>query len=362
MRRVKRKFIYYILISLSYVFILTCNLEAATLTVGSASGSPGEKDIPIPINLNSTPSEEVCSFNFDLRFDASRISFKEVTLGPKAKEAGKSLSFSQPHFDIVRIMVVGFNQNKIENGTVLNLTFDILNTAPSGKAELIITDPAISDCSPQADPLPVTTEDGGIIVEGNPTDSTTTTSTNSPTTIITTTSTTIRPLPDTTTTTSTTDMSTSSTTSINSTSSSTTSSVLQFWPLLYDEMWGNKKDQNLFLLRDFRRVILINTEVGREYVFILYDNSFEIAVLLLQDPSLTELASEVANGILLSMESLVYNDEMIMDQKTIDDFESLLNHFESKASPKLKFVIKKIKKDINDEMIFNQLGITVFEY
>ncbi len=356
MRRNKKIFIYYILISLSYVFILTCNLEAATLTVGSDSGAPAEKNILIPIDLSSTPSEEVCSFNFDLRFDMSRVSFKGVTLGPKAEEAGKSLSFSQPYSDIVRIMVVGFNQNKIENGTVLNLTFDILNTAPSGKAELIITDPAISDCSPQADLLPVTTENGEIVVEGNPTDSTTTTSTNSPTTIITTTSTSIQPPPDTTT--STTGM---TTTSINSTSSSTTSSVLQFWPLLYDEMWGNKKDQNLFLLRDFRRVILINTEVGREYVFILYDNSFEIAVLLLQDVSLIELASAVANGILLSMESLLYNDEMIMDQKTIDDFESLLNHFESKASLKLKIAIKKIKKDIRDEMLFNQLGITIVE-
>ena len=90
MMKNKRKFIYYILITFFSVVVLTCNIEAATLTVGSDSGIPGDKDIPIPINLATAPGEEACSFNFDLNFDTSRLSFKEVTLGPKAKEAGKS--------------------------------------------------------------------------------------------------------------------------------------------------------------------------------------------------------------------------------------------------------------------------------
>ena len=81
------------MIVLSCTLIITSHLGAATFTVGSASGSPGDKDILIPIDLSSEPGEEACSFNFDLNFGTSRLSFKEVTLGPRATEAGKSLSY-----------------------------------------------------------------------------------------------------------------------------------------------------------------------------------------------------------------------------------------------------------------------------
>jgi len=351
MKRKIGKFIY-ILVVLFNILVFAGNLEAATLTVGSNYGSPGEKDIPIPINLSSTPSEEVSGFNFELNFDISRLSFKEVTLGPKSTEAGKSLSTSRPSADVVRIIVIGFNQNIIENGEVLNFTFDILSSASAGVAELNILNPSISD--PQGELLTVSTENGEIVVDGNPTDSTTTTSTNNPTTIITTTSTTFQPTPDTTT--STTGMTTSS---INSSSSSTTTSISQLWPFLYVEMWGDEKEQNLLLLRAFRNEVLLNTEVTREYITMLYGNSLEIAILLLKDPLLTELTCEVINEILPSVESLLYNDKMKISQKTIDDFESLLGQLEPKASPRLKSVIKKVMKDIRKERVFKQLGIAI---
>jgi len=343
----KKKFMYCILITLSYVLILTCNLEAATLTVGSGSGLPGAKNILIPINLSSAPSKGAGSFNFDLNFDTPRLTFKTVTLGPKAIEAGKSLSHIQPNPNIVRVIVIGFNQNIISNGTVLNFTFDILNNAPPGKADLIITKPSVAD--PAGKLLPVTINNGSITVEGGIPG--TTTSTTIP-----------QPPPDTTTTSATVLSTTSTTTietttSINPTSSSTTTSVSQLWPLLYDEMWGSKKDQKLFLLRTFRDEILVNTEVGKEYMFMLYSNSFEILVLLLQDPIAVKLASEVADEILVSIQTLLYHDEMTISQKAIDNFESLLSQLEPKASPNLKIAIAGIREDFKEGRVFKQLGI-----
>ena len=346
------------MIVLSCTLIITSHLGAATFTVGSASGSPGDKDILIPIDLSSETGEEACSFNFDLNFCTSRLSFKEVTLGPRATEAGKSLSYRRKSSNTVSVIVIGFNQKAIENGTVLNFTFDILSSAPSGKAELTITDPSVADLG--AHHVPVHTEKGSITVDGNPPDSTTTTSTNTPTTVITTTSTTIQPpLPDSTTTTSTSDMSPSSTTSLNPTSSTTTISASQLWPLLYDEMWGNRKDRNLLLLRAFRDEILVNTEVGREYIFMLYGNSLEIVILLLQEPSLTSQTKGVIDELLISVESLLYNDEIEISQDTIKNFESLLDQFEGKASPELRTAIKKLKRDIRKERTFKQLGISI---
>ena len=160
-------FICFILLSLSFLLLLTPSLEAATLSAGSASGMPGDTNILIPITLSSSGGEEVSGFGFDLTFDISRLSFKGVSLGPKATEAGKSLSKSQPGPDSVRVMVIGFNQTVIGNGVVLNFTFDILSSATSGTAALTISSPSITD--PQGQLLPASTANGGIIIsKGGP--------------------------------------------------------------------------------------------------------------------------------------------------------------------------------------------------
>jgi hypothetical protein len=131
--------------------------------------------------------------------------------------------------------------------------------------------------------------------------------------------------------------------------------------MAYDKMWGVKKDKNLLLLRISRDEILLTTEVGREYIFILYNNSFEIVMLLLQDTSLLIQTRELLDEFLLNIESLLYNNEIEIRQHTIDSLKSLLNQFKSKASPKLKTIINKVERDIDKREIFGQLGITISE-
>ena len=160
MQKVNNRLLCYV-IAFSCMIILTSNLNAATLTIGSASGLPG-KSISILINLTSAPNEKVCGFNFDLSYDAAKLSFKEVKLGSVAVDAGKSLSYSQPKPSTIRVVVVGLNQNVIGDGTVLTFTFDILNKALAGKAELTITKPSFSD--PNGKPLAVNTSGGKLEV------------------------------------------------------------------------------------------------------------------------------------------------------------------------------------------------------
>jgi hypothetical protein len=134
-----------------------------------------------------------------------------------------------------------------------------------------------------------------------------------------------------------------------------------FWPIAYNKMWGTKKNENLLLLRVFRDEILRNTVVGRECIFLLYDNSLEIATLLLKEPSLTLKTREVVDELLMSVESLLYNDEMEISQDTIDNFVTLLDQFETKASPKLKTTINKVRREIYKGKILKQLEISVSE-
>ncbi len=131
--------------------------------------------------------------------------------------------------------------------------------------------------------------------------------------------------------------------------------------MAYDKMWGATKDENLLLLRVFRDEILVNTELGRKSVFMLYDNSLEIATLLLQEPSLTMQTKEIIDELVIGIESLLYGDEIEINQDTIDNIMSLLDNFESNASPKLKTAIKKLKKDINGGEVFEQFVITISE-
>jgi len=161
MKKAKKRLLCYV-IALVSTLILASNLQAATLTIGSASSSPGTKNISIPMNLSSASGEKVCGFNFDLNFDAAKLSFKEVKLGSVAEGAGKSLSYSQPSSNIIRVVVVGLNQNVISDGEVLNFTFDILRNALVGKAELTIIKPSISD--PNGKSLAVNVGSGEINV------------------------------------------------------------------------------------------------------------------------------------------------------------------------------------------------------
>ena len=159
--KVRKKLVSFIIV-LSCTLIITSHLGAATFTVGSNTGSPGDKDISIPIDLSSEPGEEACSFNLDLIFDTSMLSFKKVTLGSVAVDAGKSLSYSQPSFNTIRVVVIGFNQKVISDGEVLTFTFDILDKVPRGKAKLTITKPSISD--PKGKLLAATTKGGEVCV------------------------------------------------------------------------------------------------------------------------------------------------------------------------------------------------------
>ena len=149
---------------------------------------------------------------------------------------------------------------------------------------------------------------------------------------------------------------TSTTTS--STSFTTTTTISSLWPMAYNEMWGIKKDKNLSLLRSFRDGILADNGLGRDYIFMLYNNSMEILILLIQNPSLTEETKKVVDKMLPGIQSLLDVGEMVITKKQLADLESLLTRFETKASPKLKTTIRKVKRDIDRGEIFGQLGIT----
>jgi hypothetical protein len=133
------------------------------------------------------------------------------------------------------------------------------------------------------------------------------------------------------------------------------------WSLSYQMMWGKKKYENLTVLRSFRDEVLSKSELGQAYVSLLYNNSIEIAFLLLRKQALRIQTRDVLNATVKELQGQAGNDEICISQSTIDDFESLLNSFESSASPRLKAAIEIVKEDIANGVINGQLGFTIGE-
>ena len=137
-----------------------------------------------------------------------------------------------------------------------------------------------------------------------------------------------------------------------------TITISPLWPMAYDKMWGAKKGKNLSLLRKFRDDVLADSEMGQDYIFMLYNNSLEILILLLQNPPLMKETSRVIDGLFPGIHSLLDGGGMKLSRKQLADVESLLAKFETKASPWLKTAIKKVRKDLREGELFSQFRKT----
>jgi len=140
---------------------------SATLTAGSGSGNPGSIGVVVPISLASVDGAQVSAFEFELLFDETKLSVSSVTVGNAASAAGKELKSSIPAVGTLRVLLWGNNQTAIGDGTVVDVAFDISDSAPEGSIPLTFTNVVLS--SPQATEVPATTVAGSLSVTGSAT-------------------------------------------------------------------------------------------------------------------------------------------------------------------------------------------------
>lgn len=134
--------------------------------------------------------------------------------------------------------------------------------------------------------------------------------------------------------------------------------VSPLWLLAYEELWGVDKERKLSLLRSFRDEIITNDDLGRDYLFLLYSNSVEIATLLIQYPSILAEAGRVIDELLPGVQARLEGKKMSLSGEQAAHIESLLNHLEVKTSPQLKKAIKKVRGDLREGILFKQFGFT----
>jgi len=122
----------------------------AVFSVGNGSALPGAADITVPVSLDSQDGAQVVAVNFDLGFDSASLEVGSVTIGSAASSAGKSLSFSLPAANRVRVIILGFNQTAIEDGPIAVVHFNVLATAAPGTSTLALSSVTASDADGQA--------------------------------------------------------------------------------------------------------------------------------------------------------------------------------------------------------------------
>jgi hypothetical protein len=119
------------------------SLDAAELTLGEGEMIDGW--LAVPVQLSSAPGENVAALQFDVTYDAARMGVYDVEWGDAAYDAGKQVSFTPLDDGTARIIVSGFNQSEMRDGTVAMLVMEPYEYGPSGEdlhlQQVVFSDP-----------------------------------------------------------------------------------------------------------------------------------------------------------------------------------------------------------------------------
>ncbi len=134
---------------------------AAEITIGKASGST-ESRVSVPVGMRSNGDE--VALNFVVRYDATRLGNATVQLANAPNGATLTANTDEP--GVIRVLVdsSGSFARSSAIETLVNISFDIASTAPTGDTHIRIDETTISDT--RAASLAVKTTNGTISIAG----------------------------------------------------------------------------------------------------------------------------------------------------------------------------------------------------
>ncbi|MEK7793865.1 MAG: cohesin domain-containing protein, partial [Candidatus Hydrogenedentota bacterium] len=123
--------------------LLAVAASGATLRFGDVT-TDAQGYLHVPVTIAAEDYEQVAGLQFDLNFDETNFAFMDVVLGPSAENAGKDAVFTDAFTGTTRVLVVGMNQNTMQDGGVAELVFDPLDASALDSLELtggLVSDP-----------------------------------------------------------------------------------------------------------------------------------------------------------------------------------------------------------------------------
>ena len=155
-------------IGLFLLLVAAANAGAATLSLGNVTGNAGQTISNISVGLQSQGAQ-IAGVQFDVVFDKTAMTMTAST-GVDAALAGKSVSTNQLTNGL-RVIVVGFNQDAIGDGTlptviVANLKIVIGAGTASAFYPLTLTNFSATDAAGQS--LAISSATSGTLTVGTP--------------------------------------------------------------------------------------------------------------------------------------------------------------------------------------------------
>ncbi len=117
----------------------------ATLTGGQTATQPGVTGIVVPVALSAADGEEPSALGFDLTFDETWLTPVNMTAGPSAIAANKSVGWYSLSPSAVRVLVSGLNQNVIPDGDVVLASFDVASGVTAISLTVAVVNTSVSD-------------------------------------------------------------------------------------------------------------------------------------------------------------------------------------------------------------------------
>jgi uncharacterized protein (TIGR03437 family) len=134
---------------------------ASHVSLPNQTVNPGAS-VVIPI-VFAFQSDFVSGLQFDLQYDESVIALG-TTAGEAVRNSEKRLYVAGLAPGRRRFLMVGFNRTLLSDGVVVNLFLNLNATAAGGVYELRLSN--VVAVSPDGNSIPVTAEDGAVIVQG----------------------------------------------------------------------------------------------------------------------------------------------------------------------------------------------------
>lgn len=131
------------------------------VSLSDQSAAPGTS-IVVQVAF-AAQGDPISGVQFDLQYNSSAMSLA-ATVGDAARNSGKRLYLADLAPDKRRFLIVGFNQNLIPDGTLINLFVNLNLNAPNGVYPLKFSNVASTD--PYGRFAPTTGLDGAVTVQG----------------------------------------------------------------------------------------------------------------------------------------------------------------------------------------------------
>lgn len=119
--------------------------RGAVLYLGYGFGDDAGHNAVLPMTLDCDTGEEVAALQCELVFDSRVLTFVNVTAGPAATAAGKTVFSNQVRPGRIRCIVAGLNRAAIPDGEVLSVEFSIAEGTPDDAYYVDIEKAILSD-------------------------------------------------------------------------------------------------------------------------------------------------------------------------------------------------------------------------